>query len=70
MSKKNFKVSARIDESNPNHHIWNNNGTWYIYFMIHKEDNTAERLRRSLKTHDVEEARQKRDKILARLMKD
>tara|TARA_Y100001938_G_C8018284_1_gene393782 strand:- start:769 stop:981 length:213 start_codon:yes stop_codon:yes gene_type:complete len=70
MSKKNFKLSARIDESNPNHHIWNNNGTWYIHFIIHKEDKTAERFRKSLKTRDVEEARNKRDKILERLMKD
>jgi len=68
MSKKNFKLSTRKSaESNPNHHIWNNNGTWFIHLVIHKEDNTAERLRKSLKTHDVEEARAKRDRILERL---
>lgn len=70
MGEKNFKLSTRINESNPNHHLWNNNGTWYIHFIVHKEDNTAERFRKSLKTHDVEEARRKRDNILERLMKD
>lgn len=70
MAKRNFKVSVNIKESNPNHHIWNNNGTWYIHFIVHKEDNTAERFRKSLKTHDVEEARDKRDKILKRLMEE
>jgi len=70
MGENNFKLSTRINESNPNHHLWNNNGTWYIHFIVHKEDNTAERLRKSLKTHDVEEARRKRDNILERLMKD
>ena len=38
--------------------------------MIHKEDYTTERIRKSLKTHDVEEARKRRDKVLARLMKE
>ena len=69
MSKNNFKLSATINESNLNHHIWNNNGTWFIHFMIHKEDYTTERIRKSLKTHDVEEARKRRDKVFARLTK-
>lgn len=71
--KKNFKVSMRDTrdiKSNPNHHIWNNNGTWCIYFTIHNDDNTAQRIRKTLGTNDVEEARRRRDKILKKLMED
>ena len=40
---------ARIDESNLNHHLWNNNGTWWIHYTIYPTPVTVERIRRSLK---------------------
>ena len=70
MSKKDFKLCVNINESNLNHHLWNNNGTWFIHFMIHRENYTAQRIRKSLKTRDVAEARKRRDKGLASLMKE
>jgi len=49
-----------------NHHIWNNNGTWWVHYTIHLPDYTARRVRQSLRTRDVTEARLRRDAILGR----
>jgi len=59
------KLSVRVNESNDNHHLWNNRGTWWCHFTLHKPDYTTERIRLSLKTRDLEEARRKRDRLLA-----
>ena len=48
-----------------NHHIWNNNGTWWVHYTVHLPDYTARRVRRSLRTRDVVEARLRRDALLA-----
>ena len=52
---------------NPNHHLWNNNGTWWFHCTIHRPDYTKERVRRSLGTSDVKTARSRRDEHLAQL---
>lgn len=57
------KLSIRINESNPDHHLWNNNGTWWIDYVIHPTPITKQRIRHSLNTKSVEEARRKRDEI-------
>ena len=57
-------LSIRTDTRNPNHHLWNNNGTWYIAYTALTSPVTAERVRTSLKTKDVAKARQKRDRLL------
>ena len=49
---------------NPNHHIWNNNGTWWAHYTVHNDDYTKERVRVSLGTDDVEIARALRDFIM------
>ena len=59
------QLAVRVDDSNPNHHLWNNRGTWWCHFTLHKADYTAERVRVSLKTHNLEVARKRRDKVLA-----
>lgn len=51
--------------ANPNHHLWNNRGTWWCHFTIHRADYTAERIRVSLRTRDLEEARERRDELFA-----
>lgn len=56
--------SLRTDLNNPNHHLWNNNGTWYAAYTVLTSSVTAERVRTSLKTKDVATARQKRDHLL------
>jgi hypothetical protein len=61
------KISLRINPRNPNHHLWNNQGTWWLHCTIHLNDHTKRRLRRSLQTRDVEEARRRRDLLLIEL---
>jgi len=60
------RTSVRVRESNPNHHLWNNNGTWYVHYTVHPTPLTKARVRMSLETKDLEVARQRRDEILAR----
>ncbi len=51
--------------TNENHHLWNNNGTWFIHYTVYPTPVTKERIRRSLGTRDLEVARTRRDSILA-----
>jgi hypothetical protein len=60
------RTSVRVRESNPNHHLWNNNGTWYVHYTVHPTPLTKSRIRMSLETKSVDEARRRRDEILAR----
>ncbi len=57
-------LAVRVNDENPNHHLWNNRGTWWCHFTLHRSDYTAERIRVSLKTHSLEEARNRRDELL------
>ena len=61
------KLAVRVDGTNRFHHLWNNNGTWWCHFTVHKADYTAERVRVSLKTGDAEEACRRRDRLFAKL---
>ena len=63
MLLKKTKLALRVNEENPNHHLWNNRGVWWCHLTVHKADATAERLRFSLKTRDVDLARKRRDNI-------
>ena len=62
------ELALRIDESNLNHHLWNNNGTWWIHYTIYPTPVTVERIRHSLKTKILPEARSRRNKILDELL--
>ncbi len=55
------KLSIRVSEANRQHHLWNNNGTWWLHYTEHLADFTKRRVRRSLRTHDLEEAVRRRD---------
>jgi hypothetical protein len=57
------QLSLRTNPENPNHHLWNNNGTWFIHYVVHPTPITKERIRRSLGTKSLAEARAKRDAI-------
>ena len=59
-------LSRRQKTDGPNHHLWNNHGTWWFHGTIHKHDGTAERVRVSLATRNEEQARRKRDIIISR----
>ncbi len=60
-------LSVRVNRENPDHHLWNNHGTWWCHFTLHLPDFTKRRLRRSLGTSCLDEARQIRDFLLATL---
>ena len=57
-------LSVRVDDKNPDHHLWNNRGTWWCHFTLHMTNHTSERVRVSLKTRELEEARDRRDQLL------
>lgn len=59
-------LSIRVDSRNPFHHLWRNNGTWWIHYVLHF-GNRKRRIRRSLKTSDVLVAIAQRDELFARL---
>jgi hypothetical protein len=58
--------SLRVDAGNPLHHLWCNNGTWWVHYTLHFEGRKR-RIRRSLGTRAMEVAIQRRDELLARL---
>ena len=68
LTSQSEETALRIDESNLNHHLWNNNGTWWIHYTIYPTPVTVERVRRSLKTKNLNEARVLRDKILIQII--
>ena len=55
----------RIDSDNADHHIWNNNGTLWLNYVVYPTRATAERRRVSLRTKLLEEARSRRDTLFA-----
>ena len=65
--KRNANSSIRIQSTNPNHHLYNNNGTWWMHYTAYPTPITTQRIRRSLKTSDVTLARQRRDALFAEL---
>ena len=62
------ELALRIDKENLNHHLWNNNGTWWIHYTIYPTPVTAERKRQSLKTRILSEARKRRDDVFRKLL--
>ena len=67
--KRKTVLAVRVNEDNPNHLLWNNRGIWWCHLTVHKPDATAERLRFSLKTREVEKARERRDRIFREIAK-
>ena len=60
-------LSIRTNEANPNHHLWNNNGIWFIHYTMWPDSCTKSRVRRSLQTRCLDEARIKRDQLFEEL---
>ena len=57
-------LATRRTDTNPNHHLWNNHGTWWIRFTLRSSEGKSIRPAYSLKTPDLNAARRKRDRIL------
>jgi hypothetical protein len=56
--------SRRAGRLGPNHHLWRNGRLWWIAYTLLHDGWRQERVRHSLGTADVEEARRRRDLIL------
>ncbi|KAB2647958.1 MAG: hypothetical protein DVB35_04570 [Verrucomicrobia bacterium] len=66
---KNYpRLSFRLNPNNPNHHLWNNNGTIFFDCTIHPTPYTKLRIRHSLQTSDLSTALIKRDFLLGELL--
>jgi hypothetical protein len=57
-------LAIRLNPGNPDHHLWNNNGTWFVHYTIHPTPFTKQRIRVSLGTKDKLQARSRRDRLL------
>lgn len=68
MPNDKLHLATRRTDANPNHHLWNNNGTWWVHFTLRSSTGAKKRHRISLKTPDLESARRKRDRILAAMV--
>ena len=55
----------RFQRLGENHHLWRNGRFWWIAYTVIIDGWRQERIRHSLKTDDLTEARGRRDEILA-----
>jgi hypothetical protein len=60
-------ADRRFNQDNPNHHLWRNGRLWWIAYTVIHDGWRQERIRHSLRTADLAEARRRRDTILARV---
>ena len=58
------RLVSKPRATHPNHHLFNNNGIWGCQRTVHHGP-FSKRLRFSLKTHDLEQARSRRDNLFA-----
>ena len=68
-SHSNSVLIRRRSKKNRNHHLWKNNDIWYIYYTLACEVGNSLRVRTSLETRCVREARIKRALIFEQLQK-
>ena len=57
---------SRASETNPNHHLWKNGRLWWLAVTLLHDGWRQERVRQSLGTDDILQARRRRDLVLAR----
>ena len=60
-------LAVRIDRTNPDHHLWRNRHTWWCHYTVHDTPITKQRIRISLKTRVLAEARKLRDQVFEKL---
>jgi hypothetical protein len=58
--------APRLPDPHPDHHLWRNGRLWWVAFTVHLPPWQKERVRLSLGTADVHEARRLRDDLLRR----
>ena len=65
-TKPTVRLASKPRAAHPNHHLVNNNGTWWCQLTVHQGP-FSKRLRFSLETHDLERARKLRDRVFENL---
>lgn len=60
-----YRFVTRATPGNPDHHLWCNHGVWWCHFTLKAGHQRRLRKRVSLKTHDRDVARAKRDRLFA-----
>ena len=65
-TQTNVRTASVLTEgtTHPDHHLWRNGRLWWVAFTVHLPNWQKERVRLSLGTDDLEEARSRRDQIL------
>ncbi len=61
------RIVVRPRAGNLDHHLWNNNDTFWCHYTVHLRDFTKERWRVLLGTDDIHDARRHRDSLLGLL---
>ena len=71
MKKKRPSAFTRFigPATHPDHHLWRNGKRWWVAFTYHTEQR-KHRIRASLKTTDLLEARVRRDELMAEIAKE
>ena len=64
------RLSIHVAADSAHHHVWRNNGTWWIHYTLNTIDGRIRRMRRSLGTRDLGEALARRDALLDQLARD
>ena len=59
-----YAAAVRVNHQRPHHHLCDNHGTWWCHLTFHLPDFTKNRLRISLDTKDLKEAKVLRDSLL------
>jgi hypothetical protein len=54
----------------PDHHLWRNGRLYWVAFTVHLPGWRKERIRRSLGTPDLDEARRRRDAVFAQVERE
>ena len=57
---------SQAPEPDPDHHLWRNGRLYWVAFTVHLPGWQKERVRLSLQTADLPEARRRRDEVLSR----
>jgi hypothetical protein len=55
-----------FDDTHENHHLWQNGRLWWVAYTVHLPSWQKERVRVSLGTDDIAEARRRRDALFGR----
>lgn len=66
MPEPSFPGGVTTSAADPDHHLWRNGRLWWVAFTVHLPGWQKERVRQSLGTDDVVEARRRRDDLLRR----